>query len=317
MNIPKYATIGEIPTSYVAPIIQVGDEVYSWSGSQYAPPGVSAAPGSPSAPFASEAQRTAWATANLATLLPGRSTVWGPGAVEYVWNGPLATDWEGIRGPYPGSPDNPFASTAEIVAAGVGATETPWVLNPLAPLGRTQAYFAGGVWAPIPGQCIALYRGVAGQPLVDMTATGRAPATWYEVWAPTDPIPDWLIPNFRDIGLRVRAETKEATNAGTSKLRATLRAESSVLGGETDAIMGSSFTGSEFGRGLYAGIAYAQRSGALIVGSSGTGPFTASVGADREVGTFAAGATKPRLDAQFGLVTNTLKLFSVSIWAGA
>ena len=93
MNIPKYATIGEIPTSYVAPIIQVGDEVYSWSGSQYAPPGVSAAPGSPSAPFASEAQRTAWATANLATLLPGRSTVWGPGNVEYRFVGPGATGW--------------------------------------------------------------------------------------------------------------------------------------------------------------------------------------------------------------------------------
>lgn len=51
------------------------------------------APGSPSSPFTSEAQRTAWATANLATLRSGVSTVWGPGNVEYVWNGPLATDW--------------------------------------------------------------------------------------------------------------------------------------------------------------------------------------------------------------------------------
>lgn len=49
--------------------------------------------GSPSNPFTTVDQRTAWATANLSTLRPGVSTVWGPGAVEYVWNGPLATDW--------------------------------------------------------------------------------------------------------------------------------------------------------------------------------------------------------------------------------
>jgi hypothetical protein len=51
-------------------------------------------PGSPSAPFATAGERTAWATANLASLLPGRTTAWGPGNVEYMWNGPLATDWE-------------------------------------------------------------------------------------------------------------------------------------------------------------------------------------------------------------------------------
>ena len=96
MNIPKYATIGEIPTSYVAPIIQVGDEVYSWSGSQYAPPGVSAAPGSPSTPFTSLTDPVnglyAWAALNLSTLYAGRSTAW-VGSVEYVWNGPGADRW--------------------------------------------------------------------------------------------------------------------------------------------------------------------------------------------------------------------------------
>lgn len=56
--------------------------------------GFTNAPGSPSSPFTTTDQRTAWATANLATLRSGVSTVWGPGdSTEYVWNGPLATDW--------------------------------------------------------------------------------------------------------------------------------------------------------------------------------------------------------------------------------
>ena len=80
--------------------------------------------GSPSAPFATEAERTAWATANLATLRSGVSTAWGPGNVEYVWNGPLATDWQGVRGPYLGSAENPFATVGERDAA-MPAASTP------------------------------------------------------------------------------------------------------------------------------------------------------------------------------------------------
>lgn len=57
--------------------------------------GFTNAPGSPSAPFATTAERTAWATANLATLLPGRTTVWGPGDVAHRFVGPGAdeTGW--------------------------------------------------------------------------------------------------------------------------------------------------------------------------------------------------------------------------------
>lgn len=52
-------------------------------------------PGSPSNPFASTAERDAWAAANLGTLLPGRSTAWAmPGPVEYRFVGPGAGDWE-------------------------------------------------------------------------------------------------------------------------------------------------------------------------------------------------------------------------------
>jgi hypothetical protein len=63
--------------------------------------GASNLPGSPSAPFTTVGERTAWATANLASLLPGRTTAWGPGNVEYLWNGPLATDWAAVNSANP------------------------------------------------------------------------------------------------------------------------------------------------------------------------------------------------------------------------
>ena len=107
--------------------------------------GFTNAPGSPSSPFASEAQRTAWATANLATLRSGVSMVWGPGNVEYVWNGPLATDWEGIRGPYPGSPASPFATTAERDAAGSGILSA-WISELATGSGAFLTEKIGGVW---------------------------------------------------------------------------------------------------------------------------------------------------------------------------
>lgn len=49
--------------------------------------------GSPSAPFTTEAERTAWTTANLASLLPGRTTAWGPGNQEYRFVGPEPDKW--------------------------------------------------------------------------------------------------------------------------------------------------------------------------------------------------------------------------------
>lgn len=44
--------------------------------------------GSLTSPFTTTAERTAWATANLATLRSGVSTVWGPGNREYLFVGP-------------------------------------------------------------------------------------------------------------------------------------------------------------------------------------------------------------------------------------
>ena len=78
-------------------------------------------PGSPSTPFATIAERTAWAAANLSSLRSGASTVWGPGNVKYVWNGPLATDWAAL----PVSPEQYFVGVVPIgwlplmLAAGV------------------------------------------------------------------------------------------------------------------------------------------------------------------------------------------------------
>lgn len=75
-------------------------------------------PGSSASPFTSTAERTAWATANLATLLPGRTTAWvivGGVAVEYVWNGPLATDWvQGHAGPVAVEYEGIFANQAAL-----------------------------------------------------------------------------------------------------------------------------------------------------------------------------------------------------------
>jgi hypothetical protein len=131
--------------------------------------------GSPSAPFASVDERTAWAAANLASLLPGRTTAWGPGDAEYVWNGPLATDWQGIRGPYLGSLTNPFPTLEALAAAypvaGVVPLQTPmWA-------GGVEYRYQGGVgvgaWQEMP-QIVGTYPGFGDLPV---TARDGAIAT--------------------------------------------------------------------------------------------------------------------------------------------
>lgn len=102
--------------------------------------------GSPSAPFTTEAERTAWATANLSSLLPGRTTAWGPGNVEYVWNGPMATDWQGIRGPYLGSAENPFPNAAALPASGAYIGDTKYLVSPNVPCGMVRREWCNGVW---------------------------------------------------------------------------------------------------------------------------------------------------------------------------
>ena len=101
-------TVAGVPLTWT---LEAG--VYWWHSDESGDP----SPGSPAAPFTSEAQRTAWATENLASLLPGRTTAWGPGNVESVWNGPLATDW--IQGP-----DGPVAVEYEGIFANKAALDT-------------------------------------------------------------------------------------------------------------------------------------------------------------------------------------------------
>lgn len=325
MNIPKYATIGEIPTSYVAPIIQVGDEVYSWSGSQYAPPGVSAAPGSPSSPFTTTDQRTAWATANLSTLLPGRTTVWqtvADVAVEYVWNGPLATDWEGIRGPYPGSPANPFASAADLLAAypsgGPYPAFTPSVANPLSPCGSTLAHWKNGKWVPVPGQIIAQWKGVDGLPFFGRVAEGLTIGSWNNVWAPDDPLDDWLICNPGErIGSLIDGAVETFASAATTEHRYSIRTAPQVGGDIFGAILSGSGGAAGARRGFgQAEIASTIDPSGVIVGASGNAPYSSgSFNAGREtVGTWAIGQTKPYISLKPGAVTDSIKLYSVQIW---
>lgn len=109
-------------------------------------------PGSPSTPFTTIAERTAWATQNLAALRSGASTVWGPGNVEYVWNGPLATDWID-KPPFLiglGSASNPFdiaiwGGTASAVASAIRARRLGQTVIMLAEFENIGGLVTGGI----------------------------------------------------------------------------------------------------------------------------------------------------------------------------
>lgn len=154
--------------------------------------------GSPSAPFTTEAERTAWATANLASLLPGRTTVWGPGAVESVWNGSLATDWQSIRGPYLGSASNPFPNAAALLAAypsgGRYVGERIAMANPaIVPRGWSLLEWSGSVWFPPAGELIATRWA---NPIRSVTPGVTTQVEIYGSAGNTSPIiPDYMLPD--------------------------------------------------------------------------------------------------------------------------
>lgn len=85
---------------YLDPASPIGRYEAMWEGEAWGSgylPNLSTAPGSPSSPFASTAERTAWATANLSTLKPGVSTVWMLDSMgspaEHRYFGPTAKNW--------------------------------------------------------------------------------------------------------------------------------------------------------------------------------------------------------------------------------
>ena len=317
MNIPKYATIGEIPTSYVAPIIQVGDEVYSWSGSQYAPPGVSAAPGSPSAPFTTVDQRTAWATANLATLRSGVSTVWGPGdSTEWVWNGPLATDWEGIRGPFPGSPSNPFASPEEFSAVGSPGQRIA-VSNALSPEGLTWFFWdvASSAYRICPEQVLADFSNADGSPILDLTATALTPGVTTEVWASPTALPDWLFATGRQLTVLAEVNQKDSASTAASSIFVVIKSSPYTGSDIYSVIFGYSAATSAAWRGVAATSNRVRVMGANLVGKEGAAQGTGGEG-NKVVGEWDAGLTKPRISFRPGATTNQIIAHRITILSG-
>lgn len=216
----------------------------------------------------------------------------------------------------PGSPSNPFPSYEALVAAPPASWEMPWVANPLAPEGKTQACLCSdqGIWVPRPGQCIAQYRGANGALLVDMTAAGRTPGTWYQVWSGAPIIPDWLLPLYRSVGVQARLDLKEASNAGSSATCIGLRGDSSPIGDPNNSIIARQTVGSQYGSGILTAPVYTERRSGSFFGSGG---LALSGQGDRPNSSFSASQTRPVLDVNFGLVTNTLKLWYVSLWSGA
>ena len=183
--------------------------------------------------------------------------------------------------------------------------------NPLTPLGRTRMCLASGIWMPEPGQ--VLY-GAKGS-LLNMTAEALSIGAWNEVWQSAI-LPDWMFRGDPDLSLTAEAEIADASNTAAEKLRMTIRSSSSSAADENTAILGHSSAGVSAGRGLGGVRVRASVNGSAIIGNVGSLAYSASTTPRRTVGNWAPEATRIRLDATPGATTNTIKLFSVALWAG-
>lgn len=115
----QVADIAAGGTGNFGPTVTIAGVTWTWDVHYY----VETAPGSPSNPFTSTAERTAWATANLSRLRSGVSTVWGPGAVEYRFVGPGPEDFSAITSadPYPVATGSLSSILSSVPAAGTVA----------------------------------------------------------------------------------------------------------------------------------------------------------------------------------------------------
>lgn len=274
--------------------------------------------GTPSAPFATEAERTAWATANLASLRSGVSTVWGPGAsTEYVWNGPLATDWQGIRGPYLGSAENPFATVEEIPASGPYVGHEVYLTNPLVERGLTRFYWTGTKYKLSPDQTIARFANADGSALLDLTATELTPGTGVEVWSSTELIPDWMVLEGSEImtlGTFI-VDDPSSTAVSHASIRISDTADVGAIDGN-NSLSGRALATSSIPSGPSQAFASAQIVSGAFLGAPGG---SAAPGQQRRTLCAAgvAATRKVRLSFSPGANTNRIRLYSFTIKTGA
>ena len=273
--------------------------------------------GSPSAPFTTTAERTAWAAANLATLRSGVSRVWGPGdSTEYVWNGPLATDWAGIRGPYPGSPGSPFASPEEFPAVGSPGQRIA-VSNALSPEGLTWFLWdvASSAYRICPEQVLADFSNADGSPILDLTATALTPGVTTEVWASPTALPDWLFATGRQLTVLAEVNQKDSASTAASSIFVVIKSSPYTGSDIYSVIFGYSAAISAAWRGVAATSNRVRVMGANLVGKEGTAQGTGGEG-NKVVGEWDAGLTKPRISFRPGATTNQIIAHRITILSG-
>jgi hypothetical protein len=273
--------------------------------------------GAPSAPFATEAERTAWATANLASLLTGRTTVWGPGNAEYVWNGPLVTDWQGIRGPYLGSAENPFASYAALPASGPYVGHEVYMTNPLVERGLARFYWTGTKYKLSPDQTIARFANADGSALLDLTATELTPGTGVEVWSSAELIPDWMVLEGSEIMTLGAFIINDPSSTAVShvSIRISDAADIGAIDGN-NSLSGCALATSSVPSGPSQAFASAQIVSGAFLGAPGG---SAAPGQQRRT-LCAAGVAanrKVRLSFSPGAATNRIRFYSFTIKTGA
>jgi len=226
---------------------------------------------------------------------------------------PGAAAWGGALG----SPSNPYPTFEALLAAYPVPPYPafwPFLANPLAPCGVTEMVHDGAIWKARPGQIIGRFRNLDGAPLLDSTGAGRTPGAWYEAWQ-SPILPDWLIPDFYPLGIQARAITADSSSAAQERMRITLRDAPSTAGDENTAFIGHAQLASAFGHGLGSVEVVAQRVGAAIRGTLGTGAANPANTGDWPLGAFGAGATRVRLDFSPGATSNVVKLFYVNLWS--
>jgi hypothetical protein len=265
-------------------------------------------PGSPSAPFATAGERTAWATANLASLLPGRTTVWGPGNVEYLWNGPLATDWQGIRGPYLGSPSNPFTSTA-VPASGNYVGERIAVVNPaILPRGWSWLEWSGSVWFPPAGELIATRWA---SPIRSVTPGVTAQVEIYGSAGNTSPIiPDYMLPDKIVFKNEMCAGISTPTTSSAYTIGLTVGGSIAALSGYNSHIAAQGNSSTVGVRGAPLGLSMLGMRNGSTMQCQALGTLQSI---DAPAGSFTSGANRVWLAAICGRTDDTVRLYGYNI----